>query len=52
MEGYNVVTVIITAVKDSDIFVTATGNKDVIMVRHLERMKNNAIVCNMTMKLI
>lgn len=35
-----------TAVKDVDIFVTATGNKDIITVKHMEKMKNNAIVCN------
>src|SRR5690606_8759422 len=29
-----------------DIFVTATGNKDVITVEHMRAMKNNAIVCN------
>jgi adenosylhomocysteinase len=45
MEGYHVVTVD-TAVKDADIFVTATGNKDIINVKHMEKMKNNAIVCN------
>lgn len=45
MEGYHVVTVE-TACKDADIFVTATGNKDIILVKHMEKMKNNAIVCN------
>jgi adenosylhomocysteinase len=45
MEGYHVVTME-TAVKDCDIFVTATGNKDIITVKHMEKMKNNAIVCN------
>ena len=30
----------------ADIFVTATGNKDVITVDHMRAMKNNAIVCN------
>ena len=34
------------ALKDGDIFVTATGNKDVITVEHMRGMKNNAIVCN------
>ena len=29
-----------------DIFVTATGNKDIILIEHMEKMKNNAIVCN------
>ncbi|KAL5544021.1 hypothetical protein UlMin_007805 [Ulmus minor] len=30
----------------ADIFVTTTGNKDIIMVNHMKHMKNNAIVCN------
>jgi adenosylhomocysteinase len=45
MEGYHVVSVD-SACKDADIFVTATGNKDIITVKHMEKMKNNAIVCN------
>lgn len=45
MEGYHVVSVD-TACKDADIFVTATGNKDIISIKHMEKMKNNAIVCN------
>jgi len=45
MEGYEVVTME-TAVKRSDIFVTATGNADVITVDHMRAMKNMAIVCN------
>jgi len=45
MEGYHVVSVE-SAVKDADIFVTATGNKDIITIKHMEKMKNNAIVCN------
>ncbi|MEW6017558.1 MAG: adenosylhomocysteinase [Pseudomonadota bacterium] len=45
MEGYEVVTVDDVADK-ADIFVTATGNKDVLTVDHMRRMKNNAIVCN------
>jgi adenosylhomocysteinase len=45
MEGYQVVT-LDDVVGTGDIFVTATGNKDVIMVEHLARMKHNAIVCN------
>jgi len=32
--------------KDADIYVTATGNKGIIMVNHMAQMKNNAIVCN------
>jgi adenosylhomocysteinase len=45
MEGYQVVT-LDDVVTTGDIFVTATGNKDVITVEHLARMKHNAIVCN------
>jgi adenosylhomocysteinase len=45
MEGYEVVT-LEEAAADADIFVTATGNKDVITVEHMRSMKNNAIVCN------
>ena len=45
MEGYRVVTMD-DACDKADIFVTATGNFDVITHEHMERMKNNAIVCN------
>ncbi|MFN4266652.1 MAG: adenosylhomocysteinase [Aquabacterium sp.] len=45
MEGYRVVTMDYAADK-ADIFVTATGNKSVITYKHMEAMKNNAIVCN------
>jgi adenosylhomocysteinase len=45
MEGYEVQTLEDVADK-ADIFVTATGNKDVITVEHMRAMKNNAIVCN------
>ncbi|MFI4965195.1 MAG: adenosylhomocysteinase [Caulobacterales bacterium] len=45
MEGYEVVTVEDVAGR-ADIFVTATGNKDVLTVDHMRAMKNNAIVCN------
>ncbi len=45
MRGIDVVTLEETA-GDFDIFVTTTGNKDIIMARHMERMKHNAIVCN------
>jgi adenosylhomocysteinase len=45
MEGYKVVTMD-EAASEADIFVTATGNIDVITYEHMERMKNNAIVCN------
>jgi adenosylhomocysteinase len=33
-------------VHDIDIFVTATGNKNIITAEHMSKMKNNAIVCN------
>src|SRR5512139_3778070 len=45
MEGYEVVTMDY-ACEHGDIFVTATGNTDVIAHTHMARMKNNAIVCN------
>ena len=45
MEGYRVVTVD-DACDKADIFVTATGNIDVITHAHMQKMKNNAIVCN------
>jgi adenosylhomocysteinase len=45
MEGYEVKTVE-DVVEGADIFVTATGNKDVLTVDHMRRMKNNTIVCN------
>jgi adenosylhomocysteinase len=45
MEGYRVVTMDYACDK-ADIFVTATGNIDVITHDHVKRMKNNAIVCN------
>ncbi len=45
MEGYEVRT-IEDSLKQADIYVTATGNKDVITVEHMRGMKNNAIVCN------
>ncbi|MDE0704875.1 MAG: adenosylhomocysteinase [Rhodospirillaceae bacterium] len=45
MEGYDVVTME-DAVGRGDIFVTATGNVDVITVDHMRGMKDGAIVCN------
>ena len=45
MEGYRVVTMDWAADK-ADIFVTTTGNKDVITHDHMVAMKHNAIVCN------
>ncbi|CAN5183585.1 adenosylhomocysteinase [soil metagenome] len=45
MEGYEVVTMDDAAPR-ADIFVTATGNVDVITIDHMRRMKHRAIVCN------
>ena len=45
MEGYEVVTMEDAAPK-ADIFVTATGNRDVITTDHMHAMKDRAIVCN------
>ncbi|AXU19669.1 adenosylhomocysteinase [Novosphingobium sp. THN1] len=45
MEGYEVVTME-EAVKRCDIFVTATGNEDVITAEHMKAMKPMSIVCN------
>ncbi|MDY6980011.1 MAG: adenosylhomocysteinase [Pseudomonadota bacterium] len=45
MEGYRVVT-LDEAVSQADIFVTTTGNKDVITHDHMAAMKDQAIVCN------
>jgi adenosylhomocysteinase len=45
MDGYRVVTMDYAADK-ADIFVTATGNLRVIAFEHMQRMKHNAIVCN------
>jgi adenosylhomocysteinase len=45
MEGYEVVTMEDAAPR-ADIFVTATGNVDVITIDHMRKMKDRAIVCN------
>lgn len=45
MAGYQVVTLEDTLGK-GDIYVTTTGNKDIIRVEHMEKMKDQAIVCN------
>ena len=45
MEGFEVKKMD-DAVKEADIVVTATGNKDIIVGRHFETMKDKAIVCN------
>ena len=45
MEGFQVMTME-DAVKEGNIFVTATGNKDVITIDHMAQMKTESIVCN------
>ena len=45
MDGYQVKRMD-NAVKEADIIVTATGNKDIIIARHFRSMKDKAIVCN------
>jgi adenosylhomocysteinase len=45
MEGYQVLT-LEDVVAEADIFVTATGNRDIITSAHMAQMKHNAIVCN------
>ena len=45
MEGYQVTT-IENALETGNIYVTCTGNKDVITLEHMKKMKDQAIVCN------
>ncbi len=45
MEGYEVCTLEET-LGTGDIYVTATGNRDVIRIEHMEKMKDQAIICN------
>ncbi len=45
MSGLEVTTVE-SSLEQTDIFVTATGNKDIITAEHMSKMKHNAIVCN------
>ena len=45
MEGYEVTTME-DAASEGDVFVTCTGNKDIITVDHMREMKDRAIVCN------
>lgn len=45
MEGFEVTTVE-RALAEGDVYVTTTGNKDVITIDHMSRMKDQAIVCN------
>merc|ERR1712014_487510 len=45
MQGYQVVTME-DVISEADVFITTTGNKDVITCEHMSKMKNNAIVGN------
>lgn len=45
MEGYEVTTVE-DALSVADVFVTTTGNKDVITIEHMKKMKDQTILCN------
>jgi adenosylhomocysteinase len=45
MEGYQITTME-EAIKVGNIFVTCTGNKDVITLEHMKQMKDQSIVCN------
>ena len=45
MEGFAVNTVE-NMLSEADIYVTTTGNKDIITIKHMEKMKDKAIVCN------
>jgi len=46
MSGYEVTTLEEAIARGAEIFVTATGNCDIIMVEHMAKMRNNSIVCN------
>ena len=45
MEGFEVTTVE-NALSEGNIYVTTTGNKDIICLEHIEKMKDSAIICN------
>ena len=45
MEGFEVTTME-EACLEGNIFVTTTGNRDIVMLEHMAKMKNDAIVCN------
>ena len=47
MEGFQVKRME-SVVSECDIFVTATGNKDIITLESMQKMKDNAIVCNIS----
>ena len=46
MDGYRVVK-LSEVIRQVDILITATGNKNVVTREHMDKMKNGAIVCNM-----
>lgn len=46
MQGYEVTTIEEAIARGAEIFVSATGNCDVIKVEHMAKMRNNSIVCN------
>jgi adenosylhomocysteinase len=46
MSGYEVTTLEDAITRGAEIFVTATGNCDIINIGHMEKMRNNSIVCN------
>jgi len=45
MEGFKVTT-IEDALAEGNLYVTTTGNKDIIRIEHIEKMKDGAIICN------
>ncbi len=45
MEGFEVTTMA-NSLKEGDVFVTTTGNRDVITIDHMKKMKDQAIICN------
>lgn len=46
MDGFRVVK-LMEVIRNVDIVVTATGNKNIVTREHMDRMKNGCIVCNM-----
>ena len=46
MDGFRIVT-LSEVVRQTDLFITCTGNKHVITRQHMDKMKTGAIVCNM-----
>lgn len=46
MDGFRVVTVE-EMISTADIVITATGNKNIIIRKHMDKMKDGAILCNM-----